>query len=155
MSNDMKLIMESWRTNQLLLEADKKKVINFAKNIASNKISDEKIEQVFNKLEKNEDFLKLANMFKKLEEEPIEEGALLDTEIAMGVKGMQLMDYIKRQPGGKALIKASGPIMALAYMYAKIKTGTGNLDPMDLQAATEIAVKGASADLIDITTSGG
>ena len=155
MSNDMKLIMESWRTNQLLLESDQKNVINFAKNIASNKLSDEKIEQVFDKLEKNEDFLKLANMFKKLEEEPIEEGALLDTEIAVGMKGMQLLDYIKTQPGGNALVKASGAIMALAYIYTKIKTGTGSLDPMDLQTATEIAVKGAGADLIDIAASGG
>jgi|5B_taG_2_1085324.scaffolds.fasta_scaffold04041_2 hypothetical protein len=155
MSNDMKLIMESWRTNQLLLESGQKNVINFAKNIASNKVSDEKIEQVFDKLEKNEDFLKLVDIFKKLEEEPIEEGALLDAEATVSIKGMQLMDYIKRQPGGNALLKASGPIMAMAYIYTKIKMGRGDLDPTDLQSAAEIATKGTSADLVDIATGGG
>lgn len=155
MSKKMKLIMESWRTNQLLLEADEKNVINFAKNIASNKISDEKVEQVFDKFKKSEDFLKLVDMFKNLEEETIEEGALLDAEIAVSIKGMQLLDYIKKQPGGKTLLKASGPIMALAYIYAKMEMGSGDLDPNDVQAATQIAVKGTGADLVDIASGGG
>jgi hypothetical protein len=155
MSNEMKLIMESWRTNQLLLEADQKSVINFVKNIASDKISDEKVDQVFDKLEKKEDFLKLVDIFKKLEEEPIEEGALLDAESALYTKGMQLMDYIKSQPGGNALLKASGPLMALAYVYAKYTTAGGNIEPSDVQTAAEIAIKGTKVDLIDIATGGG
>ena len=155
MSKEMKLIIESWRTNQLLLEADQKSAISFVKKLATNKISDEKAQQVFDKLEQKEDFLKLVNIFKQLEKESIEEGALLDAEAEVYIRGMQLMDYIKRQPGGNALLKASGPLMALAYIYAKYKTAGGNLDPGDVQNAAEIAMKGTKVDLIDIASSGG
>ena len=151
----MKLIMESWRSNQLLLEVDKKSVISFVKSIESNKITDEKIQQVFDKLEQKKDFLKLVDIFKKLDKESIKEGVLFDTGALLSVEGLELIDYIKEQPGGDALLEVSDALLALAYLYAKYKTSGGIIEPGDVQNTIEIATKGTEVDLVAIATGGG
>jgi hypothetical protein len=153
MSNDMKLIMESWRTNQLLLESDEKKVLDFLKNVSSGNLPPEEAQKVFKKLGQNKEFKQLTQFFSEIEDIPIEEGPIDDAMASLSVKGMTLIDALKSKPGGQQLINAGPALMAMAYAAAKLSQG--ELNPEDLENVVNLIKNGSKTNLIDLAATGG
>jgi hypothetical protein len=153
MSNEMKLIMESWRSSQLLLEADEKKVLDFLKNVASGNLDSQQTKKVFDKLQQDKQFEQLAQFFSEIESLPVDEGIIDDAMASISVKGMTILDALKEKPGGQKLVNATPAIMALAY--AAFKYSQGDLDVPDLENIINILKKGPQTDLIDIVSTGG
>ena len=153
MSNDMKLIMESWRTTRLLLEADEKQIAAFLKNVANNSLPDEKAKAVFDKLNQDSQFKELVSFFSEMEAAPVEENIVDDAMASLSVKGMSILDALKKRPGGQKLINASPTIMGLAY--AALKFSQGDLSIEDLETVATIMKKGSKTDLQAIAAAGG
>jgi len=149
----MKLIMESWRTTRLLLEADEKQIVAFLKNIANDSLPDEKAKDVFDKLQQDAQFEELVSFFSEIEAVPVDEGIIDDAMATLSVKGMSIFDALKKRPGGQKLINATPAIMALAY--AAVKFSQGDFDPEDLETVANIMKKGSQTDLSSIAATGG
>ncbi len=153
MSNDMKLIMENWRTSRLLLEADQKQITTFLNSAAKDSLPDEKVEAVFDKLQQDAQFKELMSFFSEIEALPVDEGLIDDAMASLSVKGMSMIDALKDRPGGQKLANAAPAIMALAY--AASKWYAGDLDMDDLETVATIMKKGAQTDLNSIAAAGG
>ena len=152
MSNDMKLIMENWRST-LLLEADENKVKNFISGLGKGTVSDEQAKKVFSDLLKRPDVKELAQILDQLDDLLANEGRYDDALASLSVKGMTLLDALKSKPGGEKLINATPAILALAY--AAVKFGQGDFDPGSVETSLKILSKGMATDIVDIAAGGG
>ena len=153
MLNDMKLIMESWRNSQLLLETDEKKVLDFLNNVTSGNLDPQQTKKVFDNLQQNPQFKELTRFFSEIETLPVDEGTIDDAMATLSVKGMSILDALKKRSGGQKLVNATPAIMALAY--AAMKFSQGDLDPEDLETVISIMKKGSQTDLSSIAATGG
>ena len=149
----MKLIMESWRTTRLLLEADEKQIAAFLKNVANNSLPDEKAKAVFDKLNQDSQFKELVSFFSEIEATPVDESIVDDAMATLSVKGMSILDALKNRPDGQKLINATPTIMGLAY--AALKFSQGDFEASDLETVMTIMTKGAKTDLQTIAVGGG
>tara|TARA_R100000231_G_scaffold135187_1_gene109444 strand:+ start:263 stop:721 length:459 start_codon:yes stop_codon:yes gene_type:complete len=152
MSNEMKLIMESWRST-LLLEADEKKIKNFISGLANGTVTDEQANKVFSDLLKRPGVKELAQTLDQLDDLPANEGLYDDAMASLYVKGTTLLDAFKQKPGGEKLIKATPAILALAY--AAVKFSQGDFDAGSAETVLKLLDKGVNIDLIDFAAAGG
>ena len=163
MKNDMKLIMESWRKQSLLLE-------NLSQLIKNKALDDKDIEEIGQKLSNNEGFELAVQMFSALSEvDPEEMDELgegpMDWMNLTIIKGMMakddLINTLESDPRFAPILKLSGPALAAAFLLYKQKSG--GVNPDDFATATEmIAKKGkigleglASATLLEVAPQSG
>ena len=150
MKNDMKLIMESWRRKSILVEG----LSDLIKNKALNSDS---IERIGEKLSDNEGFELAVQMFSAMSQidsddmGELDESAMnwVESLIAQGyVDGNNLIDTLKSDSRFAPVLKLGGPVLALAFLTFKQKTG--NLTGSDLVVASEIVIKKGNVDIASL-----
>ena len=143
MKNDMKLIMESWRSSSILLES-------VADAIENKTIQPDDVAKIGKKHLQDPGFQQALEMFAALSKaDPdadgeIDEGAMdwINLKIIQGMQaGENLSDTLKSDPKFAPMLKLSGAGLALAFLSFKMESG--GLNPEDgLTAAQILSLKG-------------
>ena len=161
MSNNMKLIMENWRSNMYLLEnVSGEAVMNFLEKSMSGKIPEERIVGTLQELTKDKEFAEAVAFFTAATSDDLEEGALQDAWNAINtqvikakLKGEDAMQTLQQVAPNAARLAA--PILGLAFVAAMYQV-KGDIDAGDIENGIKVAQKGLKGqELIDLAAQGG
>ena len=142
MKNDMKLIMESWRSSSILLEGA------LAAAIEDETIQPEDIAKIGEKQLQDPGFQQALEMFSALSRagengtDEIDEGAMdwINMKIIQAMQaGENLSDTLKSDPKFAPMLKLTPAALALAFLYFKLESG--GMNPQDVTTAGELLIR--------------
>ena len=151
MKNDMKLIMESWKSFGIISES-------FVSKLKKKDLDEKTIEKFDNSLSNNEGYALAKEFFDSLEATQNEESNL-DESIAnwfsnihdqASKKSLSLQTAAVTHPKFKSILKIGAPALALAFLAVKAKNH--DLQGQDFGTALELMLKGGDMEIADIIT---